>query len=260
MWKHASKLSLVSLLLLLVSCSVKRAEMPDYAGIGLQDVLSSRSSIDSIEATFSIVLEKDDSEMRGDGALNLLKNGNLSLRIYSLGFLAFEMTALDGIIRSNPPVDRNRVTMLTSGLRDCLFWWDMAEYDIEEDENSYVLQTVTRALRIDKKTLLPVDQTILLDDGRKLSITYANPDCSGSLWYQRKMRIEMTRYAVTILIREISFLAAHQAEINRDRPDDRTVNRFFPGEIPFEKGIVADGVDKPRRAVGVFENAANRFL
>jgi len=206
------------------------------------------------------VFEKDDSEMRGDGALNLLKNGNLSLRIYSLGFLAFEMTALDGVIRSNPPVDRNRSIMLTSGLRDCLFWWDMAEFDMEEDEHTYVLQARTRSLRIDKRTMLPADQTILLDDGNKLFITYSNPDNSGSMWYPRKMRIELTRYAVTILIREISFVATHQAEINRDCPDDGPVNGVFLREIPLEKGIVTNGVDKPRRPVGIFENAANRLL
>ena len=49
------------------------------------------------------------------------------MRIYSFGFLAFEMTAHNGIIKSKPPVDRNKGILLSSGLRDCLFWWDIKD-------------------------------------------------------------------------------------------------------------------------------------
>lgn len=260
MWKGASKLFLLSLLVTLISCTVKRAEIPDFTGTGIQEVFSSRSDIVSIETTFSIVLEKDDSEMRGDGALTLLKKGDLALRIYSLGFLAFEMTAQDGIIKSNPPVDTNRGVILTSGLRDSLFWWDIADFTTEEDENSYIVQTETRLIRVDKKTMLPVEQTILLQGGRRLFITYANPDCFGSLWYPARMRIELARYAVTIDIREISFLTGNKSEIDRDRPDNRAVNRILPGKVPLEQGVVTKCIDEPRRSLGVLEYAADRFF
>lgn len=214
MWKNVSKLFLVSAVLIFYSCAVKRAEMPDYSGIDLQEVLSSRSTVSSIETRFSIVFEKGDTEMRGDGALNLLKTGDLSMRIYSFGFLAFEMTANNGIIKSNPPVDRNKGFMLSSGLRDCLFWWDITNFSIEEDENRYVLQNTTRSLWINKKTMLPEKQTILLDDGRELMISYENPDCAGALWYPAKIKIELARYAVTLKIKEISFLPGDQSKIN----------------------------------------------
>src|SRR4030042_3534855 len=128
MWKNVSTLFLVSALLILYSCAVKRTELPDYHGMDVQEVLSSRNDISSIETTFAITFEKDDTEMRGDGALNLLKNGDLSMRIYSFGFLAFEMTAHNGIIKSNPPIDRTKGIILSSGLRDCLFWGDINDF------------------------------------------------------------------------------------------------------------------------------------
>jgi hypothetical protein len=226
----------------------------------VQQVLSSRNDISSIETTFAITFEKDDTEMRGDGALNLLKNGDLSMRIYSFGFLAFEMTAHNGIIKSNPPIDRTKGIILSSGLRDCLFWWDIKDFSVEEDESAYILKNMTRSLWINRETMLPIRQMISLEDGRELMIRYENPDYAGALWYPSKIRIELARYAVTLNIREISFLPGFQSEINRDRPDDRTFYDISFGQVAFKKGIVANGVDEPRGSVGEFEYTPYRIL
>jgi hypothetical protein len=260
MWKNVSTLFLVSALLILYSCAVKRTELPDYQGMDVQEVLSSRNDISSIETTFAITFEKDDTEMRGDGALNLLKNGDLSMRIYSFGFLAFEMTAHNGIIKSNPPIDRTKGIILSSGLRDCLFWWDIKDFSVEEDESAYILKNMTRSLWINRETMLPIRQMISLEDGRELMIRYENPDYAGALWYPSKIRIELARYAVTLNIREISFLPGFQSEINRDRPDDRTFYDISFGQVAFKKGIVANGVDEPRGSVGEFEYTPYRIL
>jgi len=226
----------------------------------VQEVLSSRNDISSIETTFAITFEKDDTEMRGDGALNLLKNGDLSMRIYSFGFLAFEMTAHNGIIKSNPPIDRTKGIILSSGLRDCLFWWDIKDFSVEEDKSAYILKNMTRSLWINRETMLPIKQMISLEDGRELMIRYENPDYAGALWYPSKIRIELARYAVTLNIREISFLPGFQSEINRDRPDDRTFYDISFGQVAFKKGIVANGVDEPRGSVGEFEDTPYRIL
>ena len=260
MWKNALTLFFVSALLILYSCAVKRTDLPDYQGMDVQEVLSSRNDISSIETTFAITFEKDDTEMRGDGALNLLKNGDLSMRIYSFGFLAFEMTAHNGIIKSNPPIDRTKGIILSSGLRDCLFWWDIKDFSVEEDESAYILKNMTRSLWINRETMLPIKQMISLEDGRELMIRYENPDYAGALWYPSKIRIELARYAVTLNIREISFLPGFQSEINRDRPDDRTFYNISFGQVAFKKGIVANGVDEPRGSVGEFEDTPYRIL
>jgi len=260
MWKNALTLFFVSALLILYSCAVKRTDLPDYQGMDVQEVLSSRNDISSIETTFAITFEKDDTEMRGDGALNLLKNGDLSMRIYSFGFLAFEMTAHNGIIKSNPPIDRTKGIILSSGLRDCLFWWDIKDFSVEEDESAYILKNMTRSLWINRETMLPIKQMISLEDGRELMIRYENPDYAGALWYPSKIRIELARYAVTLNIREISFLPGFQSEINRDRPDDRTFYDISFGQVAFKKGIVANGVDEPRGSVGEFEDTPYRIL
>lgn len=259
MWKNASKLFLLSAVLILSACAVKQAPLPDYGVIDVREFLSSRNAISSIETTFSVVFERIDTEMRGDGALNLLKNGDLSMRVYSFGFLAFEMSARNGIITSNPPVERNPGVMLSSGLRDCLFWWDIEDFSLEEDENVYVLQNRKRSLWINKKTMLPVKQMVSLDDGRELMIRYDNPAHAGDLWYPSKIRIELAHYAVTLTIRDISFLTSDQTKVNRNSPDDRTVYGCGFGQISFKKGVVANGIDKPRRTVRALEYRPHCF-
>jgi len=260
MWKIASKLFLVSIIVILSSCTAKRAQMPDYRETDIREVLSSRSGISAIETTFSAVFDRGDTQIRGDGAANLSRNGDMSMRIYSLGFLAFEMTARNGIIQSNPPVDRNKGILLSAGIRDCLFWWDLEDVRIQEDEGIYLLRNTTRSVWIDKKTMLPIKQTVALDDGRELFISYQNPACSGAVWYPSKIRIEIARYMVTLNIREISFISGDQTKINRDRPDNSTVYGIRSGQITFEKGVIADGIDKTRGSLSALEYALNGVI
>jgi hypothetical protein len=182
--------------------------MPVYEGIDVKDVLYSKNSISAIDTTFSIVFEKDDTEIRGEGVLNISRDGNLNLRVYSFGFLALELISEDGIIKSNPRLDRSKGTILTSGLRDCLFWWDIKDFEIDEKDGISLLINPSREIWIDRKTMLPIKQTVALEDGRKLDIYYESPEKISDMWYPSKIRIELSRYSVTLKIKEISFTPA----------------------------------------------------
>lgn len=155
MLKIVSKLFFVSIIIFLSSCTVKHTELPAFEGIDVREALSSRNNISSIETTFSITFEKEDTEIRGNGILNLAKNGDLSMRVYSFGFLAFEMTSENGIIKSAPAIDKNKGIILTYGLRDCLFWWDLKDFEINEKEDHFVLKNHEREVWLDKKTAFP---------------------------------------------------------------------------------------------------------
>jgi outer membrane lipoprotein-sorting protein len=206
MLKIVSRLFFLSTLFLVISCAPKKVELPDYEGIDVREVLTAQNSVSSIETIFSVVFEKEDSEMRGEGRLNILKSGDLKMRVYSFGFLAFEMSSENGIVRSNPLIDRSKGVMLTEGLRDCLFWWDMKDFEIRQKEDVYVLKNLSRSLTLDRKTMFPLQQTVALHDGRELTIHYAGHEKVGERWYPSKIRIELSRYAVTMKIKEISFL------------------------------------------------------
>jgi outer membrane lipoprotein-sorting protein len=209
MLKALSRLFSVSItLILFFSCVTKRIEIPVYEGIDVRDVLSAKNSISAMDATFSIIFEKGDSEMRGEGVLNISRIGDLSLRVYSFGFLALEVTSENGMIKSNPRIDRNKSKMLTQGLRDCLFWWDIQDFEIDEKDGMYLLRNFSREIWLDKKTILPIKQRVSLEDGKELRISYEDVEKMGDVWYPSTIKIELSQYSVTLKMREILFTSA----------------------------------------------------
>ncbi len=209
MLKVLSRLFLLSISLIFVfSCVTKRVEIPVYEGIDMRDVLSAKSTISSMDATFSIIFEKDDSEMRGEGVLNISRNGDLSLRVYSFGFLALEVSSAKGMIKSNPRIDKSKSKLLTQGLRDCLFWWDIQDFVIDEKDSMYLLKNFSREIWLDKKTILPIKQRVFLEDGKELRISYEGVEKMGDVWYPSTIRIELSQYSVTLKVREILFTSA----------------------------------------------------
>jgi hypothetical protein len=205
MSRRVSRLFFLSLILLAASCAPKRVAMPSYEGRAFSEVLSEKSGISGIDTRFGILFEKSGSEIKGDAALDIAKSGDLSLRVYSLGFLAMELTSRGGRVKSDPPLDRKKKIILTRGLRDCLFWWDMKEYAFREEDGHYLLKNADRELWIDKKTFLPSRQTIRFGDGKVLNIYYSEPANDGDVWYQSKIRIELSKYAVTLTIKKMTF-------------------------------------------------------
>lgn len=205
MLKKPWKLSFLSAALFLLSCATARVEIPTYEGIDVKDVLYSKNSISTIETTLSISFEKEDVEMKGDGLLSISRTGDLTLRVYSLGFLALELTSEKGITKSNPWLHVHKRKLLANGLRDCFFWWDIEDSEIDEREDTYLLKNQSRMIWIDRKTILPLRQTIYCEDGTELNIFYENPRKAGDVWYPSKIRIEIPKFSVTLKIKEILF-------------------------------------------------------
>lgn len=205
MSKHVLKLFFVSLAFLAASCAPKRVAMPSYEGRAFGDLLSEKSGISAMDAKIAILFEKNGSEIKGDAALDIAKSGDLSLRVYSLGFLTMELTSKNGRVKSEPLLDRGKKAILTQGLRDCLFWWDIKDYLFSDEDGYYILKNSEREIWIDKKTFLPHRQTIRFEDGRVLRVSYSDPANDGDNWYQSKIRIELSKYAVVLTIRKLTF-------------------------------------------------------
>lgn len=207
MSRHALKLFLISIVFLSACAArkIEKIELPSYEGRAFREVLSERNGISDIETKFAVLFEKRDSEIRGDAALDISRSGDMSLRVYSLGFLAMELTSRDGLVKSTPSLDRGKKLILTRGLRDCLFWWDIKDFRLVEENGYYVLESPDREIWIDKKTFLPARQNIYFEDGKVLNVYYDNPTQENDIWYQSKIRIEFLQYAVTFTIKHMSF-------------------------------------------------------
>jgi hypothetical protein len=213
-------------------------ELPSYEGISVENVLSELKNIKSIEAVLSVEYEKnanaDGNTMSGDASLNISED-KLNLRLYYLGFLAGEVSEDGGIIKSKPKLDKNKITILIDGLKNSFLWWNIKDYTLQEKEDTYELKNSYRKLLISKKTLLPVQQTVELNDGEELKIFYDLPakidgnefavtsneksdsqqssvfnsslvtrHSSLPLWYNSRLKIEFKNYIVKIKIKSYS--------------------------------------------------------
>lgn len=204
--KNVLRLFFINIIALLLSCAAPKLEVPIYEDIDVREALHWKDSISAIEAEFSINFKRSDSEVSGNGVLKISKDGDLNLRVYSLGFLAFEIISENGVIKSDPMIDRTKKRLLTHGLRDCLFWWDIRDFEVEEGEDAYIILGFSRKLWIDRKTMLPIQQSIQLEYDRKLWFYYGEPEKMGGTWYPSKIRIELSRYSMTLEFDEMLFV------------------------------------------------------
>ncbi|MGD0281970.1 MAG: hypothetical protein ABSB95_06370 [Dissulfurispiraceae bacterium] len=172
------------------------------------------NNIKSIQAVLSIDYEKNDATMTGDAFLNLSGNA-LDLRIYYLGFLAGEVKEDNGVIRSKPKLDKYKSVVLADGLKNSFMWWTITDYTIQETQDTYVLRNFNRTLIIDKKELLPLQQTIELDNGEELTISYdaplqIKPETGQKIpdreiaWYQSRLSIHYRNQEVRVKVKSYS--------------------------------------------------------
>ncbi|MDA8082226.1 MAG: hypothetical protein M0024_01045 [Nitrospiraceae bacterium] len=190
-------------LLLVSACAPGKVELPSFPGGDIRSAIAEKKAVTDMEATFSITFEKADTAMHGDGALTIADTGDLDLRVYSLGFLAMELTSRDGVVRSKPPLDAKRKTMLTVGLKDCIFWWNMEGFSVDEDGDAYIIRNRERTVWVDKMSFLPVRQVVHLAEGKDLRISYQNPVKMNGRWVQSQIRIEYVPYAVSLTVNSL---------------------------------------------------------
>ncbi|MCE5194563.1 MAG: hypothetical protein LLF28_03785 [Nitrospiraceae bacterium] len=189
----------------LLSCATKKIELPEIEKPALSVLLAERQRIKRVEAIFSVEFEKDDSTMSGEAAAEITEK-TLNLRIYSMGFLVGEIKEENGVITSKPERSKNQSLILINGLRSSIMWWLIKNYNIAEFERTYTINNSSQYISVDKSTMLPVTQTIELNEGRELSIFYEEPIRTDGIWYQSKMRIKLLKYTVRLKIKDIIFI------------------------------------------------------
>ncbi|HXW68494.1 MAG TPA: hypothetical protein VEJ88_02705 [Dissulfurispiraceae bacterium] len=211
--------------MLFFSCAPKYAERPSRQGLSLSDILAKMNTVQSVEAVLSIDYEKNDATLSGDAFLNLSPSA-LDLRIYYLGFLAGQVKEDNGVIKSKPKLDKFKSVVLVDGLRNSFLWWTISDYTVLEKDDSYVLRNFNRQLIISKKNLLPLEQTIQLDNGEEMTISYDAPAYNKPeteenrldpeiAWYQSHLLIRYRNHQVKVRVK--SYIAKTQAEANKSR-------------------------------------------
>ncbi len=125
MYRNVLTLFSLSLILFFYLALFKRLNMPVYKYANIKRSASFKNNVSKIDSEFSIIYEKDGTRLKGDGILNISKNGDLNLRIYYFGFLAFELVSENGVVNNTHIIDRKSALIFANGLKDCFFWWDL---------------------------------------------------------------------------------------------------------------------------------------
>lgn len=209
LWVCIYLLFFAAIIFQLSSCAIPpgagRMEIQYYEG-SLYERLRGFEEIRSIKATFSIGFDRGDGiVIKGDGILNLSEDA-LDLQVYSMGFLVAEVNADNSGIRSNPAVNKNRLIMLVDGLRNSFFWWDIKGYELKDEEDHYIIRNSWKRLIIDKKTMMPLNQVIDLEDGKHLDVFYYEPSDINGFPFPSRIRIELSNYAVELRIKDITVI------------------------------------------------------
>jgi hypothetical protein len=55
--------------------------------------------------------------------------------------------------------------------------------------------------------MLPVQQSVQLEEDRELWFYYEEPEMMGDAWYPSKIRIELSRYSLTLEFDEMFFVS-----------------------------------------------------
>lgn len=202
----------VCLIVLITGCAKKVAQGPFYEGYSLQALLHELKGTCGIEASIEISYERGDSTLSGDLYLKA-NHREMLLRYYYLGLPAGEMLYRDGeIVSSNVRISKARTRLLAEGIKNSIFWWQV-DYDEQyETDEVYILRAIGREINIDKKSLLPLNQTLRLSNGELVSISYSNPkklhpekdNQRPNDWYQSQVQIQYRDHSLDATIRRLS--------------------------------------------------------
>lgn len=208
----------ILLIFFISSCAPRHAEMPSFADADLNMLFKVLSDASSVEAVISMEYEKQHTLMQGDASLAISEN-HIDLKIYYLGFLAGYLKENNGTVTASQKMDKNKSAILIDGLRNSFLWWKIKDYNVTDEGEFYTLKNYNRKILVDKRTLLPVHQTIELYNGDELKIIYDSPAkieqlapvdselSSLGLWYQSGMRIELNNHLLKIKIKSYSLIS-----------------------------------------------------
>lgn len=200
--------------LALASCAPAAVRPAAYEGLGIEDVMRMNGPIEGIRASASVKAKKADMAVSGEAFISVTER-TLEMRVYSMGLLSMELYEEEGAITSNPPVDGSREAAIVDGLRGGLLWWSVKGYRVEETEADYIVRNSWKRLVVDKKTLAPLRQTIELQDGLTVKVSYGRPVFVEGVFYPSFVKMEVGAYSVDLNIGEISFRRGNRGSEGR---------------------------------------------
>jgi len=177
----------------LAACApkIKPVEVPEYKGT-LSSFLNENSFWEGLSGSFSLVLKKPDGQVLSADAFIQAGPEKLEMRFYRFGFPAGEL------VEEPDP----RYEHLKEAIKNALIWWRVGDYRAASLENEYLLEADSRSLVLDRKTLVPLNQSLFLPEGT-VTISYSAYQRLETLWYPFRMEIRYSGYELDLAAKKL---------------------------------------------------------
>jgi hypothetical protein len=208
MLKKPLKYFYFSIVLLFISCAPKISPPPDYIKeeLSLQEIIyRAGGDIDVLKVIAEVRIEKNNEPYDFVKASVLVKKpGWVHMRIYKLGMLVRDLVIQDGKMHVLTGKNSKNIKKLADKFYNAVFWWeDIRDGIMHSEDGEYIVRTADREIRIDRDTLTPIRQDILVFD-RNLVINYSKPEQSaGGFGYPSEMKINVGDFEFTVHLKKM---------------------------------------------------------
>ena len=197
-----------SLILIIIACAPKVAPPPELIEeeLTLEEILQKAGGrIETLKVIADISIEKNNEPYDFVNASILVKKpGWVHMRIYKFGMLIRDFVIRDGNLHVLSGKNSNNLKKLGNEFYNAVFWWDRMESSVMYSEGEeYVIDSVNRIIRLDKGTLIPLQQEIIAYDNH-IDIKYSEPEkAEDGAWHPSLINIFIGNFKFSVRIKKL---------------------------------------------------------
>lgn len=186
--KSAFRFAFLLFIILFASCAprMKPVQVPEYTGT-VQEFLKENSMWNGLKGSFELQLKRPGGEVLSADSYIETGPGKTIMKFYRLGFQVGELE------EKNP-----RYRVLEEAVREGLIWWQIEGYTLDRSQLVYTVNTDRRSLVLDRKTLVPLSQSIYVPDEGTVYVSYSDYRRLETLWYPYRMEISYAGYELDL--------------------------------------------------------------
>lgn len=188
--QQAFRFTLLVFFLFFAACvpKLKPVQVPEYKGT-VQEFFQENSIWEGLSGSFELLLKKPGGQVLAADSFIETGPEKITMRFYRLGFPVGELE------EKNP-----RYRALEEAIRYGLLWWQVNSYALDRYEETYTIKTDRRSLIMDRKTLVPMSQTIYIPGEGTVYVRYSDYRRLETLWFPYQMEITYGGYELDLKV------------------------------------------------------------
>ena len=210
MSKKLSKLFFISILLIVTACATKPVVAPpsvyEETALSLDEILKKASGDTmAIKAITDIEIRKNDKYYDSIRASVLVKMPDwVHVRMYKFGMLVKDFVVMGDRLHVLSGKGSPNLKKFGKEFHNAIFWWeDIEDGVLSSKGDEYMIRSRNKELRIDKATLLPLQQKIIAFE-REIEITYTEPkEEKDGYWHPSVINIVVGDFSFRVKLKKL---------------------------------------------------------